>query len=371
MAKRQTWPLWSVIVPFIIMLWFSCTLRQSVTELHGRKTDMASMKCACSIYNPCCDFPAPSGYLWQDCMAERLDVTSTKHDCSVHNPCCDFPAPSGYLRLGCMARDRGQIYEASDWFKEALQINQVSDCWQTLLFLLNFDQHTEPGLGKCFPIMYRTYQHIWCAHNAKSFESRSSLASEVVPFVLYTAHLFIVFLSTVWNILQTHLRSSNWLRRLSWFCGMLLKLNTAISFCSSFCMHQHSFQQQWGWGTTDFGHFLFEHIRLCWPQDHPDAWSLIGSLHLAKQEWGPGQKKFERILQRPQTKDDAYSLIALGNVWLQTLHQPMRDKEKVSVRAAAASERQKRPVLVQQPVREKEKVSIRTPANERQGKGQC
>ena len=25
-----------------------------------------------------------------------------------------------------MARDRGQIYEASDWFKEALQINQVN-----------------------------------------------------------------------------------------------------------------------------------------------------------------------------------------------------------------------------------------------------
>ncbi|XP_013407912.1 RNA polymerase-associated protein CTR9 homolog, partial [Lingula anatina] len=91
-----------------------------------------------------------------------------------------------YLRLGCMARDRGQIYEASDWFKEALQINQ----------------------------------------------------------------------------------------------------------------------------------------------DHPDAWSLIGNLHLAKAEWGPGQKKFERILQRPSTKDDAYSMIALGNVWLQTLHQPMRDKEK-------------------------------------------
>ncbi|CAI9740736.1 polymerase-associated CTR9 homolog [Octopus vulgaris] len=91
-----------------------------------------------------------------------------------------------YLRLGCMARDRGQIYEASDWFKEALQINQ----------------------------------------------------------------------------------------------------------------------------------------------DHPDAWSLIGNLHLAKQEWGPGQKKFERIIQRPNTKDDSYSLIALGNVWLQTLHQPIRDKDK-------------------------------------------
>lgn len=91
-----------------------------------------------------------------------------------------------YLRLGCMARDRGQIYEASDWFKEALQINQ----------------------------------------------------------------------------------------------------------------------------------------------DHPDAWSLIGNLHLVKQEWGPGQKKFERILQRQTTKDDAYSLIALGNVWLQTLHQPMKEKDK-------------------------------------------
>ena len=26
-----------------------------------------------------------------------------------------------------MARDKGQIYEASDWFKEALQINQVRD----------------------------------------------------------------------------------------------------------------------------------------------------------------------------------------------------------------------------------------------------
>ena len=31
--------------------------------------------------------------------------------------------------------------------------------------------------------------------------------------------------------------------------------------------------------------------------EHPDAWSLIGNLHLAKMEWGPGQKKFERILK--------------------------------------------------------------------------
>lgn len=62
--------------------------------------------------------------------------------------------------------------------------------------------------------------------------------------------------------------------------------------------------------------------------EHPDAWSLIGNLHLAKMEWGPGQKKFERILKQPVTSNDAYSHIALGNVWLQTLHQPSKDKEK-------------------------------------------
>merc|ERR1712029_582898 len=62
--------------------------------------------------------------------------------------------------------------------------------------------------------------------------------------------------------------------------------------------------------------------------EHPDAWSLIGNLHLAKQEWGPGQKKFERILKQPATNNDAYSHIALGNVWLQTLHQPTKDKDK-------------------------------------------
>lgn len=62
--------------------------------------------------------------------------------------------------------------------------------------------------------------------------------------------------------------------------------------------------------------------------DHPDAWSLLGNLHLAQMEWGPGQKKFERILKNSSTSNDAYSLIALGNVWLQTLHQPTRDKER-------------------------------------------
>ncbi|KAK9885237.1 hypothetical protein WA026_010740, partial [Henosepilachna vigintioctopunctata] len=63
-------------------------------------------------------------------------------------------------------------------------------------------------------------------------------------------------------------------------------------------------------------------------QEHPDAWSLLANLHLAKAEWGPGQKKYERILKNPATSQDAYSLIALGNVWLQTLHQSSKDKER-------------------------------------------
>lgn len=62
--------------------------------------------------------------------------------------------------------------------------------------------------------------------------------------------------------------------------------------------------------------------------EHPDAWSLLGNLHLAKMEWGPGQKKFERILKNPSTSTDAYSLIALGNIWLQTLHQSGKDKDR-------------------------------------------
>lgn len=128
--------------------------------------------------------------------------------------------PAGYLRLGAMARDKGNFYEASDWFKEALQINQV------LCHLLSCQ-----------------YQNT---------RIQSNLMSNMISSVV-----------------------------------------------------------------------------LCLVQDHPDAWSLIGNLHLAKQEWGPGQKKFERILKQPSTQNDTYSMLALGNVWLQTLHQPTRDREKV------------------------------------------
>ena len=63
--------------------------------------------------------------------------------------------------------------------------------------------------------------------------------------------------------------------------------------------------------------------------ESPDAWTLIGNLHLHKEEWGPGQKKFERILKSERTANDSYANVALGNVWLQTIHQPTRDTEKL------------------------------------------
>lgn len=56
--------------------------------------------------------------------------------------------------------------------------------------------------------------------------------------------------------------------------------------------------------------------------------SLLGNLHLAKMQFALGQKNFETILKNPTTATDAYSLIALGNFSLQTLHQPIRDKDK-------------------------------------------
>ena len=40
---------------------------------------------------------------------------------------------------------------------------------------------------------------------------------------------------------------------------------------------------------------------------------MIGNLHLSKQEWGPGQKKFERIIKTTNDKD-SYSILAIGRL---------------------------------------------------------
>uniref|UniRef100_A0A5S6QAZ3 TPR_REGION domain-containing protein n=1 Tax=Trichuris muris TaxID=70415 RepID=A0A5S6QAZ3_TRIMR len=63
-------------------------------------------------------------------------------------------------------------------------------------------------------------------------------------------------------------------------------------------------------------------------QGHPDAWTLIGNLHLSKKEWGPAQKKFERILRHSPASLDSYSLVALGNIWLLSMQQNSHDGEK-------------------------------------------
>lgn len=63
-------------------------------------------------------------------------------------------------------------------------------------------------------------------------------------------------------------------------------------------------------------------------KENPDTRSLLGNLHLMKMEYSHGQKHFETILKNPATSADAYSLIAIGNFWLQSLHIPTKDKEK-------------------------------------------
>ncbi|GMR41708.1 hypothetical protein PMAYCL1PPCAC_11903, partial [Pristionchus mayeri] len=63
-------------------------------------------------------------------------------------------------------------------------------------------------------------------------------------------------------------------------------------------------------------------------QASSDAWTLIGMLHMNKQEWQPAQKKFEHILKVQMGKEDTYSMIALGNIWMETLFNANRNKEK-------------------------------------------
>lgn len=54
--------------------------------------------------------------------------------------------------------------------------------------------------------------------------------------------------------------------------------------------------------------------------DHPDAWGLLAQLHLAVGEVEAAQRKLDRITHHPKYLADPYSRIALGNVWLRSLH---------------------------------------------------
>lgn len=61
--------------------------------------------------------------------------------------------------------------------------------------------------------------------------------------------------------------------------------------------------------------------------NHPDPWTLLANIHMVKEEWGPAQKKFERILKFTNNAD-VYSLVALGNIWLEMLFSS-KTREKV------------------------------------------
>lgn len=65
-------------------------------------------------------------------------------------------------------------------------------------------------------------------------------------------------------------------------------------------------------------------------KQHADVWSLIGNLHLSKDELGLAQKKFERILSN--NAQDCYAQIALGNIWLATLYQLNRERDKDKIK---------------------------------------
>jgi len=72
----------------------------------------------------------------------------------------------GFLRLGCMARDKGQIYEASDWFKEALRINtEHADAWSLLGNLHLAKMEWGPGQKKFDRILKVTPSKFVCANS--------------------------------------------------------------------------------------------------------------------------------------------------------------------------------------------------------------
>jgi len=58
------------------------------------------------------------------------------------------------------------------------------------------------------------------------------------------------------------------------------------------------------------------------------AWSLLGNLHLAKDEWLPAQKKFEYVLAQPENKNDPYALLSLANIYYSAKFDK---KEKVNI----------------------------------------
>uniref|UniRef100_A0A6G1S7A9 RNA polymerase-associated protein CTR9 n=1 Tax=Aceria tosichella TaxID=561515 RepID=A0A6G1S7A9_9ACAR len=67
-----------------------------------------------------------------------------------------------------------------------------------------------------------------------------------------------------------------------------------------------------------------------------EAWTLLGNLHFSKLELTPCQKKFELILKKTPANPDGYSLIQVGNVWLQSQYMQVKDREKLTLQRGRA-----------------------------------
>eukprot|EP00752_Nemacystus_decipiens_P002121 g2024.t1 len=53
--------------------------------------------------------------------------------------------------------------------------------------------------------------------------------------------------------------------------------------------------------------------------ENPDIVAYIGNLHMHNSEWGPAQKKFEKILEMPGLRGDSYANLSLGNIYFSNL----------------------------------------------------
>lgn len=63
--------------------------------------------------------------------------------------------------------------------------------------------------------------------------------------------------------------------------------------------------------------------------EDPDGWSLMANLFMDQTAYGAAQKKFEKILTFEGSKEDHYAIVALGNIWLETLHQKLPQERRV------------------------------------------
>ncbi|KAL3311004.1 protein required for normal CLN1 and CLN2 G1 cyclin expression [Cichlidogyrus casuarinus] len=61
---------------------------------------------------------------------------------------------------------------------------------------------------------------------------------------------------------------------------------------------------------------------------NPDALSQMAVLHLQSNEIDQAQKMFSRVLEQPEHRADSYARIGLGNIWLNSVHHTLKDRER-------------------------------------------